>query len=166
MPALGPQLARAAVGYRHRIVQRLEAAGFADGRFPDGLILRLCRRGEDVTISQIGRELSMTRQGASKLVAGLSERGYVTVHKSPTDAREKVVRPTARARERLEAARCARLELDAELRARLGDAAISALHQLLAVLAGPESVDLSEIWRAERAELIRLDTESEDEFPA
>jgi DNA-binding MarR family transcriptional regulator len=157
MPALGPLLFRAAAGYRRRIDERLAAAGFADQRFPDGLILRLCRRDEEVTISQIGRELSMTRQGASKLVAGMSERGYVTVERSSLDAREKVVRPTPRARARLDAARQARRELDAEVRAELGDEAISALHALIALLSGPEPIDLAELWRESRAEAARLD---------
>lgn len=159
MPALGPLLARAAVGYRKRIDEKLAAAGFGDRRFPDGLILRLCRDGQDVTISQIGRELSMTRQGASKLVAGLSERGYVTVDKSSTDAREKVVRPTLRARAYLEAAIAARRELDAELRRQLGDDAIEALHALIAQLAGAEPSDLSQAWREARAEITKFDAE-------
>jgi DNA-binding MarR family transcriptional regulator len=139
--------------------QKLAAAGFEDQRFPDGLILRLCRRGEDVTISQIGRELSITRQGASKLVAGLSGRGYVTVEKSAADAREKVVRPTERARARLAAARQARHELDEELSAQLGDEAITALHALIALLAGPEPLDLGELWRENRAQFARLDAD-------
>lgn len=139
------------------IDQKLAAAGFDDRRFPDGLILRLCRDGREVTISQIGRELSMTRQGASKLVAGLTERGYVTVDKSPTDAREKIVHPTPRARAYLRAATAARRELDAEVRANLGDDAIEALHALIAHLAGTEPSDLAEAWREARAELAKFD---------
>lgn len=159
MPALGPQLARAAAGYRRRVEEKLAAAGFDDRRFPDGLILRLCRQDQNVTISQIGRELAMTRQGASKLVTGLSERGYVTVDRSPTDAREKIVRPTARARAFVDAAKAARRELDEELRAHLGEDAIGALHALIDVLAGPEPLNLGELWRDARAELARLDAD-------
>jgi len=50
-----------------------------------------------VTISEIGRDLGITRQGASKIVGGLRDRGYVTLSPSPTDGREKIVTLTAHA---------------------------------------------------------------------
>jgi DNA-binding MarR family transcriptional regulator len=141
LSSLGTRLERAAEAYRHRLNRQLEAAGFADHRFPDALISRLCRDGGAVTISQLGRELSMTRQGASKLVTGLSARGYVTIERSAEDAREKVIRPTEQARARLAAAGKARRELDAHLRILLGDEAFRALGALAALLAGPEEAD-------------------------
>ncbi|HEY2562544.1 MAG TPA: hypothetical protein VGI44_02460, partial [Acidimicrobiales bacterium] len=43
--------------------------GFEDRGFPDGRVLRICSRIPEATISQIGRELGITRQGAGKVVA-------------------------------------------------------------------------------------------------
>ena len=51
--------------------------GFGERRFPDGRVLRVCAGEAGSTISAIGRELGITRQGASKVVAELRDRGYV-----------------------------------------------------------------------------------------
>jgi hypothetical protein len=42
----------------------------------------------ETTISDIGRGLGITRQGASKIVAGLRDRGYLEVTPSAVDGRE------------------------------------------------------------------------------
>ena len=94
---LGGALRQAWAGYRRQLDQELAAAGFGDRGFPDGRVLQLCSGASDVTISQIGRELGITRQGASKIVASLRDRGYVTLSPSPTDGREKIVKPTRHA---------------------------------------------------------------------
>ena len=94
---LGVGLRQAWAGYRRQLDHELAAAGFGDRGFPDGRVLRLCTGASDVTISQIGRELGITRQGASKIVASLRDRGYVALSPSPTDRREKIVKPTRRA---------------------------------------------------------------------
>ena len=148
MTALGPRLAHAWIGYHRRVQERLTAAGFEDQNFPDGLILRLARRG-DTTISDIGRELGITRQGASKLVAGLRERGYVELEKSTVDGRGKVVRPTPHARARLAAAREARRVVDAEIRTEIGDDAFQALETLAALLTDPTDSDAADLRRGE-----------------
>lgn len=51
-------------------------AGFAGRRFPEGRVLLMCADPGEVTISDIGRRLAITRQGASKVIAALRERGY------------------------------------------------------------------------------------------
>ena len=53
--------------------------GFGERRFPDGRVLRLCSPEAGSTISGIGRELGITRQGATKVVTHLRESGYVRV---------------------------------------------------------------------------------------
>src|SRR5580658_3219007 len=95
--ALGAALRRAWVGYRVRLDAEMAAAGFADSGLPDGRILHICAARGGVTISDVGRELGITRQGASKAVARLHERGYIELHPSPEDGREKVARLTRRA---------------------------------------------------------------------
>src|SRR5579859_2359945 len=123
---LGPSLARAWLGYHRRVQARLAAAGFAEQSFPDGPVLRLCKDPE-MTVTELGRELGITRQGASKLAAGLRERGYVTLEPSPADRREKIVRPTQHARDRVAAAARARREVDREIRDQLGADAFAAI---------------------------------------
>ena len=71
-------------------------AGFGERRFPDGRVLRVCSGEAGSTISAIGRELGITRQGASKVVAHLHDRGYVAVADSTTSKREKSVILTPR----------------------------------------------------------------------
>jgi DNA-binding MarR family transcriptional regulator len=131
---LGVALRQAWVGYRRQLDDELSAAGFGDRGFPDGRVLRLCGGASDVTISQIGRELGITRQGASKIVASLRDRGYVTLSASPTDGREKIVKPTRRSVEFLAAQRAAARRIEARIRGELGPDALDGLYRLLDAL--------------------------------
>ncbi len=144
---LGPALRQAWVGYRLRLDAQLAAAGFADARFPDGRVLRLCAAPGEITISQIGRELGITRQGASKVVTGLAERGYVTSTPSSADRREKVVSLTPRAQAFLKARRRAARRIERELRAQVGAEAFESLALLLDALSGVHSPRLSDYLR-------------------
>lgn len=114
-------------------------AGFNERRFPDGRVLRLCSGPTGSTISNIGRELGITRQGAGKVVSHLEDRGYVSVVDSPTSGREKAVTLTVLGKKYLSAQRRAvrtiERQLWAELRpTQLGDEALDVLYQLLDVL--------------------------------
>lgn len=131
---LGVALREAWAGYRRQLDHELAAAGFGDRGFPDGRVLRLCTDAPNVTISQIGRELGITRQGASKIVASLRDRGYVTLSPSPTDGREKIVTPTRRAVEFLGAQREAARRIEARIRSQLGTDALDGLYRLLDAL--------------------------------
>ena len=88
---LGAALRRAWLGYQLRLDRAMSEAGFGERRFPDGRVLRVCSGEAGSTISAIGRELGITRQGASKVVAHLRDRGYVAVADSMTSKREKSV---------------------------------------------------------------------------
>jgi DNA-binding MarR family transcriptional regulator len=118
--------------------RQLGAAGFADRGFPDGRVLRLCAQSEELTASQIGRELGITRQGAGKVVAALRDRGYVTLLSSPSDRREKVVSLTPRAYDYLTALRSASRQIERELRKQIGNEAFESLLQLLDALGGED----------------------------
>ena len=109
-------------------------AGFGERRFPDGRVLRLCSGQVGSTISAIGRELGITRQGAGKVVGHLRDRGYVTVADSVTSRREKSVKLTSRGVDYLQAQRAAALAIEDELKAALGQTGFSALHALLDAL--------------------------------
>jgi DNA-binding MarR family transcriptional regulator len=91
---LGGALRRAWIGYQRRLDEELAVAGFNDRGFPDGRVLRICSRSPEVTISQIGRQLGITGQGAGKIIASLRDRRYVTVDASTTSGREKTVKLT------------------------------------------------------------------------
>jgi DNA-binding MarR family transcriptional regulator len=130
--------------------EELAAAGFGDRGFPDGRVLRICSTSADATISQIGRELGITRQGASKIVASLRDRRYVTLSASVTDAREKIVELTPRANEFLAAQRKAARGIERKLRTEVGAEAFDSLYLLLEALGGDEQPRLSEYLRNSR----------------
>ena len=144
---LGPALRRSWLGYRRRLDEELARLGFADHGFPDGRVLRMCSDPGGKTISQIGRELGVTRQGASKIVASLRERRYLTVRASPTSGREKVVKLTQRGTDFLAARRQAARGIERRLRAELGPDGFAALDRLLEVLGGGEEMRMGDYLR-------------------
>jgi len=149
--SLGANLRRAWVGYQRRMDDEMAAAGFDDRRFPDGRVLRICSRSDEVTISKIGRELGITRQGASKVVAGLRDRKYVTVNPSATSGREKVVQLTPLAFEYLGAQRAAARTIERGLRLELGDELVDSLGRLLDALGGEDQPSLRDyLWQSSR----------------
>ena len=117
-------------------------AGFGERTFPDGRVLRVCSGQAGSTISAIGQELGITRQGASKVVAHLRDRGYVAVADSPTSKREKSVILTSRGIDYLTRQRAAARAIEDELRAELGDTVLSALGALLDALDAGEGMHL------------------------
>jgi DNA-binding MarR family transcriptional regulator len=136
---LGPALRGAWIGYQRRLDRTMADAGFNERRFPDGRVLRLCSGSTGSTISNIGRELGITRQGAGKVVSHLEDRGYVSVVDSPMSRREKAVTLTVLGKTYLtaqhRAVRTIERQLRAELRTtQLGDEALDVLYQLLDVL--------------------------------
>jgi DNA-binding MarR family transcriptional regulator len=135
---LGSALFGAWLGYRRRMDEELAALGFAGRRFPDMFVLRMCSGAGETTISQIGRGLGITRQGASKIVTGLGVRGYVTVTPSPTSGREKVVRPTSQGAAYLDAVQEAQRIVDGRLRADIGSEELGQFYRVLEHLGGGE----------------------------
>jgi DNA-binding MarR family transcriptional regulator len=145
LPGAGPEgtvgnaLRRALAGYRLRMDQALADAGFADRRFPQGRVLRMCSGDAGTTISDVGRALGITRQGASKIVAGLRQRGYVNVTTSQADGREKILTPTPRAEAFLAAQREASQAIEARLREEIGAEGVGHLLRFLDLIAGEEA---------------------------
>ncbi len=102
-------------------------AGFGERQFPDGRVLRLCSGQAGSTISAIGRELGITRQGAGKVVGHLRDRGYVTVADSTTSKREKSVTLTSHGIDYLRTQRAAARAIEDDLRVELGQERYSGL---------------------------------------
>jgi DNA-binding MarR family transcriptional regulator len=137
---LGPALRRAWIGYQRRLDMAMADTGFDERRFPDSRVLRLCSDSAGSTISNIGRELGITRQGAAKVVGHLHDRGYVSVADSPTSGREKAVTLTVSGTRYLEVQREAVRTIERQLRKELGEEPLTALHRLLDVLDPGEEV--------------------------
>ncbi|WP_328998851.1 MarR family transcriptional regulator [Kribbella sp. NBC_00709] len=110
--------------------RRLAAEGFADSRFADGVVFQHLVVGP-VTISTLAEKLGVTQQAASKSVADLSSRGYVSRRPDPADARARIVVLTDRGQAVIAAARKHRAALDAELRRALGDDQVEEARLLL-----------------------------------
>lgn len=137
-PHIGAALRQAWVGYRRQLDEELAKAGFGDRGFPDGRVLNICSRTPDVTISFVGRQLGMTRQGASKLVGSLRERGYVTLRPSEADAREKIVTLTPRATRFMQVQEQAAQRIERRLASELGTESMDALWRLTEMLGGAD----------------------------
>jgi DNA-binding MarR family transcriptional regulator len=137
---LGVALRRAQAGYRRRVDEELAAVGFTGRRFPDSRVLLMCAEPGEITISDIGRQLEITRQGASKIVAGLRERGYLAVAPSPSDGREKILALTPRALEYLHAIRTAAEVIEANLRDELGGEGLAQFFRVLDLIADGEPI--------------------------
>jgi DNA-binding MarR family transcriptional regulator len=147
---LGVALRQAWVGYRRRLDDELAEAGFGDRGFPDGRVLSICATASDVTISSIGRELGITRQGASKLVASLRARGYVTLRPSGADAREKLVALTPRARTFLRVQQEAAGRIERRVASELGAEALDVLRVALGLLGGDHQPRLRDYLQESR----------------
>ena len=126
-------------------------AGFDDRRFPDGRVLRLCAGPAGSTISGIGRELGITRQGAGKVVGQLRDRGYLSIADSATSGREKSVTVTRLGVIYLEAQRKATAAVDSQLRSELGGPGLAALFELLEVVGRGEETRMRTYLQRSRA---------------
>lgn len=139
---LGAALRRAWLGYQLRLDEAMAEAGFGERRFPDGRVLRVCSGTAGSTISAIGRELGITRQGAGKVVARLRDHGYVEVTDSTTSKREKSVVLTPLGIDYVAHQGAAARAIEDEMRAELGDETFAALGAVLHALDPGEGVRL------------------------
>jgi DNA-binding MarR family transcriptional regulator len=125
------------------IQRRLAAEGHNDLRFADGFVFQHLIGGP-LPIGALAQRLDVSQQAASKTVADLERRGYVTRTPDPADARARLVTLTDRANDAIEAARRHRAALAEELADRLGPRRVEAARRLLidavAELGGAEAV--------------------------
>jgi DNA-binding MarR family transcriptional regulator len=128
---LGQALRIAWWSYVHRIDADMEAAGYPERRSAMNYVFALYAQPAPMTISEMGRQFDVSRQAASKIVAELTQRGYVRAVASTTDQREKVVELTPKAIEHVTARLQAAATLDRAIRERVGDAGLEQLYQVL-----------------------------------
>ena len=132
--SLGPALRRAWLGYQRRLDTATAEAGFGERRFPDGRVVRMCSGEAGSTISAIGRELGITRQGAGKVVVDLRDT-WLRHRRRLGDQQEGEVGGAHRGGvDYLRAQQAAGRAIEDELRAELGEAAFTGLFALLDAL--------------------------------
>jgi len=83
----GDVLALARQSWLHQMSLRLAERGSPDYRRSDAAATRLLRRGP-VPVGRLGTVLGVTRQAARKVAGGLEQRGFATVQRDPSDARQ------------------------------------------------------------------------------
>ncbi len=88
------------VGYLH---ERLAAAGFADLRPTFGLPLRALHE-RPRTLTELARELGVSKQAAAKVVGELEGRSLIERRPSPADGRATLLRLSSRGRSLVAAA--------------------------------------------------------------
>lgn len=132
-------------GYLQHVDDAMESEGYPERSSPIRYVLALYARPGPMTISEMGRLFSVSRQAASKIVAELRRRGYVKATVSETDQREKMLELTPAAIEMVSLRLRAAAELDKAIRERIGDARTEELKKTLeevaAVCAGDAILD-------------------------
>jgi DNA-binding MarR family transcriptional regulator len=105
---------------------RLAERGYDDVRPAFGFVLLEASR-ERSTIGDMARLMGNTKQAASKLVASVQERGYVSLNASTDDARAKVLKLTNRGVKLLQVVEEIYAELEHEWGKTLGKRALDTL---------------------------------------
>jgi len=120
-------------------VLELAERGYEDVRPVHDFAMRAIAVGAD-NASELGRRLSVSKQAASKTVAVLEERGYVTRGADPLDARRKRLQVTALGFEVMRVGEAVFDELRAEWKRRIGAKQLERLESDLATLVGASTV--------------------------
>jgi DNA-binding MarR family transcriptional regulator len=132
LPAL---LRHARNTYGTAMREALDAAGCGD--IPaNGLYVigGLAMDRKEVPLAVLIRDLRISKQSAGQLVDTLVARGYLEREVDPEDRRRLVVTLTRRGRKAAATQAAARESIDAELRERIGERAVSVLRKGLATL--------------------------------
>jgi DNA-binding MarR family transcriptional regulator len=113
-----------------RLHERLAERGHPDVRPPHGNVFQYLDDA-GTRVSVLAQRAQITKQSMAELVAHLERHGYVERVPDPTDRRAKLVRATRRGREVYRVAREFVADLEAEWTARLGEAKMRQLRELL-----------------------------------
>ena len=147
-PALGRALTVALRLLVDDMHERLAAEGFGGLRPAFGYVLNAAAR-DRVTASDVAALLGITKQGAAKVLAEMSDAGYITRGRSEHDARARPVELTARGRAALAAAEAAQRAIEQEWASWSSPRDIAAMRRVLdAVVAahGDEPPPLRPAW--------------------
>jgi DNA-binding MarR family transcriptional regulator len=120
-------------------VLELAERGYEDVRPVHDFAMRAIAAGAD-NASELGRRLSVSKQAASKTVAVLEERGYVTRGADPLDARRKRLQVTALGFEVMRAGEAVFDELRDTWKQKIGAKQLERLESDLTALVGASPV--------------------------
>jgi len=120
-------------------ILELAERGYEDVRPVHDFTMRAIAAGAD-NASELGRRLSVSKQAASKTVAVLEERGYVTRGADPLDARRKRLQVTELGFEVMRVGEAVFDELRDEWKRRIGAKQFERLESDLATLVGGSTV--------------------------
>jgi len=128
--------------------RRLEQHGFADLRPAYGYVLNAAAQHE-VTASDVAALLGITKQGAAKLLAEMTDAGYVIRRPSALDARARPVELTARGRDALAAAEAVQQEIERDWTSLASSRDMAAMRRVLTAVVdahGSEPPPLRPVW--------------------
>jgi DNA-binding MarR family transcriptional regulator len=120
-------------------ILELAERGYEDVRPVHDFTMRAIAAGAD-NASELGRRLSVSKQAASKTVAVLEERGYVTRGTDPLDSRRKRLQVTARGFEVMRVGEAVFDELRDDWKQKIGAQQLERLESDLATLVGASTV--------------------------
>jgi DNA-binding MarR family transcriptional regulator len=109
---------------------RLAAAGFDDVRFADGVVFQHLVDGP-IAVGALAARMGVSQQAASKSVADLERRGYVSRAADPADGRARLVALADRGQDVVAAGRAARGAVAKELADALGPRRVESARRLL-----------------------------------
>jgi DNA-binding MarR family transcriptional regulator len=112
------------------LMHRLAERGHPEVRFSHGSVFQFLDDA-GTRVSVLSDRAQVSKQAMAQLVAHLEEHGYVERVPDPGDGRAKLVRATEHGREVFAIARELMAEIDARLKARLGEAKLRRLRALL-----------------------------------
>jgi DNA-binding MarR family transcriptional regulator len=116
----------------------LAANGYDDVRPVHDFAMRAIASGAD-NASELGRQMSVSKQAAAKTIAVLEERGYVAREADPKDARRKSLHVTALGFEVLSKGEAIFNDLRAQWEQQIGASQLQQLETHLAALVGSTS---------------------------
>ena len=122
-----------------RLGDAVTRAGIEDMRAPFGYVIRVLADG-DRTLTDVAALLGVSKQAAIKVVDEMETRGFLSRRAHPDDRRLKLLRLTAKGRQVRHAALDASHKIEHDLRAEVGDAAVTQLRQGLEQLLSSHGV--------------------------
>jgi DNA-binding MarR family transcriptional regulator len=105
-------------------------AGGQDMRTPYGFVIR-CLNGNPLTLTELAERLEVTKPAAIKVVDEMQRRGYLTREASTVDRRRKLLQLTEKAQMVRRTALKTSHNIEADLRAELGEADVDAARRVL-----------------------------------
>jgi DNA-binding MarR family transcriptional regulator len=117
------------------VIARVHAAGYDDVRVAHAAISSHVR-DEGSRVTELAERAQLTKPTVVYLVDDLEKLGYMERVPDPADGRAKLVRPTAKGKAAVEAARAAAAEIEAEWTALIGERRMRQLRGALEELRG------------------------------